>query len=422
MHKPALTTRMAPVAEMSLTPGFLLGVQILQMSALELVAEIEAECARNELIVARPRERALGGDPTERHALLGQLPSRPVDLLEHIRREVSLLDLEPAVTAAVLSLAEQIDDRGYITESPERLVQLVGDSCLEEALAVLRSLPPGGLGATGPIDAMLAQLAPEDPDRTRLERILHRHLDELASGGHSRVAATLAVSSGELTRLLDRLRDLAPRPAEGFAPTAPQVRIPDLTVALDGGQLTVHVANEALPALRIDRRLLRLASASAMPADSRREIAGKLQRARAVIRAIDSRGATLERIATAVFARQLAFLRHGRAALRKLSMADVAAELRLHVSTVSRAVRHKMVATAHGWIALREFFLPGGARNGSADRDSMLSALRALLAADPRLSDEVLAQRLAESGLTVARRTVAKYRAELVGRRRPPRT
>ena len=403
---------------MELSPTFLQALEVLQMGAVDLVREIEAECARNETLRIRPVVPTGGGDADHRQRLLAAVPDRPHDLLTHVEHEIGLLDLSIALRTKVLALAGLLDERGYLSEGREALAEAVGAEGLDAALEVLQALPPRGIGARGPIEAMLVQIPDDDPDRPTVETILRCHLETLAAGRRAEVAGHLGMGVEELDALLGRIRRLDPRPAARFVtPRAEPIRA-DVVVAVEQGRLVVKLADGSLPSLEVDRRIARLAAAGSFPPPRRRELAGKLRSARALIRAVTQRGETLLRVTSAVFSRQGEFLRRGARGIRCLRMGEVAALFELHPSTISRTVRGKAVWTPHGLFPLREFFDTAGGGPDRARREQLNDAIRACLARDARATDREIQGRLAAAGLVVARRTVAKYRALLGGPRR----
>lgn len=403
---------------MALSPSFLQALEVLQLGAVDLVAQIEAECERNETLRVANSPRLVRGDSERRHEFLERVEARPPDLLEHLRHELGLLDVTESLQARVLELAGRLDAQGYLGEIEGELVDRLGRDGLDEALAILHSLPPRGLGARGPIDAMLLQLEDDDPDRPAIEAILRGGLAELARGENCAVADRLGIDTDELTGLLSRIRRLDPRPGARFCRAAPTPRLPDLVLRSDGGRLVVELADGSLPALSIDDRIARIAADRSVPTSTRRRIAVQVGRARGLMRAVQQRGETLLRIARLALASQREFVRRGQSGIRRLRMQDVAAELGLHSSTVSRAVRDKTIWTSFGLVTLREFFEVGGSGPTLSEREALTEAIRACLAADDRSTDAAIADRLAARGLVVARRTVAKYRALLGVKRR----
>ena len=398
---------------MHLSASFLRALEVLQLDASALVAEIDAECARNETLRVVPRDRVKRGDPDLRQSLLAAAEDRPPDLLSHVRSELAVLDLAPGLAERVLALAGLLDERGYLPADDRVLGSAAGQEWLPTALAVLQAIAPRGIGARGPLEALLLQVPSSDPDRPVMAAILREHLEDLAAGRRDRVAARLEIDRGELDEVLLRIRALDPAPGARFRTVVPEPAQPDLEVRVEGGRVKVSLADGSLPSLAVDRKFAKLATDSTVAAAPRRALARKLRSARSLMRAVAQRGETLQRVGAAVFAEQMGFFRHGAAGIRRVRMGTVAEELGLHCSTVSRAVAHKTVWTPHGLLSLREFFEVAGRGPTSAERDALVRAIRESLVSDSTLSDAAVAVELARRGLAVARRTVGKYRALL---------
>jgi RNA polymerase sigma-54 factor len=267
---------------------------------------------------------------------------------------------------------------------------------------------------------MLLQLNAADPDRDDIAVLLTEHLEELARNRLPQVAKALELSTAAVVQLVARVRELNPRPAAAVrAGSQPPARI-ELEAALEGGQVVVRLCGGELPELAVSPRYAALARGG--DAALRRYLRPKIAAARGLIRALGHRQRTLLAVAAAILQRQAPFLEHGVRQMRALRMADVAAALGCHTSTVSRAIAGKWVATAHGAFALRAFF--DGAHLGAAQAASaprlgqrgVQARIRDLIAGeapDRPLSDDELLALLRSEGIRVARRTVAKYRADL---------
>ena len=192
-------------------------------------------------------------------------------------------------------------------------------------------------------------------------------------------------------------------------------------VTVEDGQVQVAVDHLALPVLGINEDYEVMAGAAQTEKDVRRYLRGKLQSARELIFAIQQRKATLARVGAAIISRQRDFLTHGRSAIRPMKMADVADQLGLHTSTVSRAIAGKYMQTDQGIFSLREFF--DGARGhgpdgrvGSTGRMAVKEHVKQLLGAEDAskpMSDDEVVSHLRARGIQIARRTVSKYRQEL---------
>ncbi len=333
---------------LAMTPAMLQSIEVLQLTTAELLDRIDAELARNETLAvaapppdddtgpARARDR---GAADAKHELLHQLVAPGPDLVEHLRLQLALLDVDPQSEASVMALVECLDECGYLTISESELAEQLGWDALMDARALLGSLEPRGLGANGPIDAMIAQLGPDDPDTETIERLLTDHLEDLARQRVPDVARALDLSEADVRSLLERVAVLDPRPGARFGERPAAAVRPELEVREQDGRLEVFVDEFVVPTLELDAHYASLATADDTAPAVRSYLRDKLRDATSLIRAVEQRQQTLVRVGAALFAEQVAFLRHGEAAIRPLRMADLAERLELHVSTVSRADR-----------------------------------------------------------------------------------
>jgi RNA polymerase sigma-54 factor len=420
---------------------------VLQLATADLLQKVAAELQQNETLeaavrpaaepppVAPPRaaesfddgvtpwRRGGGGDDEDgKSAFLANVPARPPSLPEHVRDQLAFRAAPPLLAEAVQLLVEHLDERGLL---PFELVELaerldVPLELLTEARALLATLEPRGLGAPDPVAAMLAQ-AQGDPDLPRMERLLREHLDELARNKLPDVARALAIPLDELRELLDRMRDLNPRPAAAFHDAAEPPLRADAYAWLHDGAVCVAVDDASLPDLQVSAEYAALARDRGTAPEVRAYLKPKLRSARDFIDAVAHRQATLLRVVDAVLRAQVAFLQKGATAIKPLRMADVAGQLGMHASTISRAIAGKSVQTDRGVFRLRDFFDGGRAEADGPDgegqgRLAIAQRIAELVAAEDKarpLSDDELVERLAAAGIRCARRTVTKHRRQL---------
>lgn len=410
---------------LALMPEMLRSIEILQLAADDLHAVIEREVAANETLQASRRRRAEAtGAPMSDAVGVAEAP--PLDLRSWLQIQLAWRACPPPVTAQVLALVDQLDERGFLPHSDAELTAALGQDDWYEALAVLQTLEPRGLGARTAVEGMLLQLDGDDPDRDDIAVLLTEHLDELARHRTQHVARALGLTVEDVAHLIARVRALNPRPASALAADRVAPLRVELDACLEDGEVVVRLRSGELPELRVHPHYQKLARAG--DPDVRRYLRAKLAAARGFIRAVDLRQRTLLRVAGAILRRQAAFLLAGVRKMQPLRMVEVADDLGCHTSTVSRAIAGKWVGTEHGVFALRAFFDGGhlahadSGANSPADSAARLGQLgvqervRELVAGeDPArpLSDDQIAVLLASEGIAVARRTVAKYRNEL---------
>lgn len=417
---------------MLLQPRMLQSIEMLQLATGELDAWLAEAAESNEALrVDAPPSvgESLSGrrgtwEDAEAHdRMLREQPGRGPGLAAQVEEQLATSALEPEVEEWVRFLAGCLDERGFLSADDDTLLALALEQGLEggraelaRASAALQSLEPRGLGARDAIEAMLLQLDPQDPDYALLCRLLEEFVEELARNKLPGVARALGLEIDELARLIDVLRELDPAPVAALVDEAAPLVRPDVIVEWDGEGFELRLASGSRPAVGLDEDVVALARDRSQPADVRRYLRGKLDQARWIVEALEQRARTLERVARATFRRQRAFLDEGPGHLAPLRMGEIADELGIHVSTVSRAVAGKHAQTPWGVFPLRTFFQAATGGGESLARDEVRDRVREIVASeDPTrpLSDDEIVARLAESGARVARRTVAKYRGEL---------
>lgn len=440
-----LEARHSQRLEQRLLPQMLQSIEILQLATADLMQLVAQQMETNEALEMLPPgepesvERAVddarsraesewesngvrqSGDEVDGRRALLENQAAPVDaLLDEVRLQAVLRELDPSVTEAVSLLAERLDERGLL---PERLEDVAAASglaldVLQSALRELQTMEPRGLGAGTGIEAMLLQAA-GDPDYARIETLLRNHLEALAANKWPEVARALQLEVGELADLVERIKDLSPAPGEGLRSRVEAPITADVAVWTEDGELFVALAEDGVPQLAVNELYASMAKDRAVDAVVREHLKGRVRAARELMDAIAHRQSTLLRVTRAIFERQREFLQRGRAGLRPLRMTDLAGELGIHASTVSRAIAGKYVATAKGTLPLRDFCV-GGTGDGKAAaghaRTAVAQRLAELVDAEDKsepLSDDAMVEKLAEQGIEVARRTVAKLRDEL---------
>ncbi len=414
--------------ELILAPRLLQAIEVLELPSADLEAWLRAQAEENEALCMDPppRESERRGTLEDSHAhdeMLRNQPDRARSLAEIVEEQLSASELPPSRLEWLRFLVGCLDERGYLTPNDEELLALAveaglggGPEALGLAIADLQALEPRGIGARDAIEALLLQLDPDDEDYALLCRLLEEFLQALACNKRPEVARAMGLELSDLERLLSVLGKLNPRPAASLTDAGAPILRPDVLVLPDEqGRFQVELASGALPAVAVDPGLRAVAGDREQSSEARAYARGRVEKARAIVEAVRQRGETLLRVARKALGSQSEFLRKGPGHLRALSMTDLAAELGLHVSTVSRAVAGKYVQTPWGILPLRELF-QSAAGGGERARADVAEAVRAIFEAEDArapLSDDEVVAALAGQGIELARRTVAKYRREL---------
>ena len=369
--------------ELKLTPQMLQSMEILQMSTQELEAYLQELVQENPAAeLSEPEERPDEGEELWRRmqsladqdnqnrqyvaaereeldplARIGTDGGLEDTLLLHLSRQLERSQAPTLVLRGAQFLAACLDEAGYLREKVENLAQAAGlpAAVLEEGLSLLQTLDPAGVGARDLSQCLELQLRRRGEEGTALA-IVQRGLERLARRQYRALAQELGVSRQEVLRAEAQIRALDPRPGAAFAPREePVYLVPDLVVLQGERGLEVHLQESRLPGLRLSRFYCDMYRDDPDP-EVRQYLDGKIRQAQWAIQAVEQRRATLLRCAQVLVRRQEAFFQGPGGSLTSLRLADVAAELSIHESTVSRAVREKYLQCARGVYPLSFFF------------------------------------------------------------------
>ncbi|MDE2598442.1 MAG: RNA polymerase factor sigma-54 [Rhodocyclaceae bacterium] len=345
----------------------------------------------------------------------------PVSLHEALRNQLLVWPLDERQRLLTHLLIDELSDAGYLEASLSELLALLPQGSevtlgeLENALAIVQQLEPTGIGARTLQECLLLQLA-EFPSATPglavAKRLLEHHCDLLARRQFPQLAHLLQCDESELHIARTLIRTLDPRPGRRYAPDDARYIVPDVIVAQSGKRWLARMNPAVQPAMRLNRSYAELAGRHTAPACTH-----MLREARWLLRSIEQRRDTIQRVANAIVQRQRVFFSHGDAAMRPMSLKDIAGEVDLHESTVCRVTNGKYMATPRGLFEFKYFFsrqLP--ARGGSCSALAVRALIRELIAAENSeqpLSDVQLAHLLNEQGFGLVRRTVTKYRTQM---------
>ena len=417
---------------LALTPQMQQSVKLLQMTHAELSEFVQQQVEGNPFL-RREVPRGGAGAGSGASDPLGDWSERIAgkpDLLSHLTQQIRLSFNDPAERGIAFHLLTQLDERGFLLEPLKNTARHLGAATVEVAsvLERLQTLDPPGIFARHLSECLSIQLR-EAGALDEATRILLENLPLLGKRDYAALQKLCGTDAAGLQEAIGKLKGLNPRPAAEFERGDPQILAPDILVKpMTGGGWRIEINPATLPKVLIDREYYAEMRAGSKRKKDREYLSERLQHARWLSRALDRRQTTLLRVAEEIFNHQEGFLASGMEALRPLTLRAVGDALSLHESTVSRAVAHKTVETPRGLHELRVFFsakLSGkhsGIDSGEGDEAEVAaSAVKAMIrrkiAAEREpgevLSDAALAQALADEGVEVARRTVAKYREQL---------
>jgi RNA polymerase sigma-54 factor len=448
---------------LTLTPQLQQSIRLLQLSTLELNQELERFLAENPLLEreegeddeafgppppATPEPLAAapaddepppdadadwylegGGSGTQRDdgedGDAPQLAAVTTSLREHLLHQLSLTKLPERDRALVSVLVDALDEDGYLTQPLDEILALLPEELgidMEEiviALRHLQNLDPVGVGARTPAECLELQLLGLDPDtpgRPCALRVVHDHLELLAMRDFTKLKRLIGCDDNALRAAHKLIQSLNPRPGSEYAPLDTRYVVADVVVRKIKNVWVASLNPDAMPKLRINRIYADILQSNRNAGGS--QLASQLQEARWLIKNVQQRFDTIQRVSQSIVDRQRHFFEHGEVAMRPLVLREIADALDLHESTVSRVTTQKYMATPRGIFELKYFFgshvatETGGACSATAIR----ALIKQLIAAEDGkkpLSDSKISQILGQQGIVVARRTIAKYRESL---------
>lgn len=345
----------------------------------------------------------------------------PLTLASYLQEQVATAPLVRGERQAFDILVAALDVRGYLDISLEdvALDNMLSLDDVETAYSTLLTFDPPGVGARNLADCLLIQLQRRGYATHLATTILEEHFDSFIRNRRPEIARALHTTVAEVNQAADLIATLTPRPAEPFSEDDSRTINPDMIITSDeSGEFTAILNESVLPRLRVSRYYKDLLSEESSDKVTRGFVRDKIRAGKFIIQCIEQRQETLRKIAHQIIQRQQAFLESGISALRPMTMQQIADAIGVHETTVSRAINGKYTVTPHGVFELRRFFTAGFQSADGTDiaNTSVKTRLAALVAAEnpaKPLSDNKLSILLNEEGLTVARRTIAKYREAL---------
>ncbi|MGL1833927.1 RNA polymerase factor sigma-54 [Rhodocyclaceae bacterium SMB388] len=464
--KPTLQLKLSQ--HLTLTPQLQQSIRLLQLSTLELNQEIEKFLLENPMLEREDGDESAPGpapsagttstgegvdgqrageseqehdaasfaDDSDWSTSSGSSASRDdedndfqdiqaaeTSLRDHLNQQISMSPLSDRDRALARFIIEAIDDDGYLNQTLEDLLELLSPELevdlddLAIALHQVQSLEPAGIGARSPQECLSLQLRamPADPNRNLAQIIVERHLELLAERNFVRLRRVIGCSEDELRAAHALICSLDPHPGAQYSTQATRYVVPDVVVRKLRGQWVVNLNADAMPRLRVNALY---ASILQQHRGSGGALTGQLQEARWLIKNVQQRFDTILRVSQAIVDQQRQFFEYGDVAMRPLTLREIAEQLELHESTISRVTTQKFLSTPRGVFELKYFFGSHVATDtgGAASSTAIRALIRQLIEAEDKkkpVSDSKIAELLGQQGIVVARRTIAKYRESL---------
>ena len=389
----------------------------------------------------RPSRAAIDEEGDRKSDAMANMPNRPPSLQDYLAEQIGELELDDDQKRLAKHVCTFVDRTGYMgtrekasEDGPEsfRNISLQEIAALydepvtledvEDSLVhVVQKLEPAGVGARTACECLLLQITPDTPYADVLRVIIRDHLDDVAN---NRIPVIHKATRFDVTTIQDAIEalrhNLAAAPGLKYTETGTHYIVPDIIVErTDSGDYEARLVDDWIPTIRISKRYVEMCKNKDLPDTVREEMRKKLQSADWLVKAVEQRRNTLLKVTRAIIDHQRAFLDAGPEHIQPLKMQQIADQVKVHVTTVSRAVDDKWVQTPRGVFPLKRFF--GGGRTNNQTHEEvayevMKQKLMELVGNEDKsspLSDEELVNRLNEAGYPVARRTVTKYRKML---------
>ena len=346
--------------------------------------------------------------------------AQPSSLADHLELQLRLSTCSEAVRAAAFSIIGNLNEDGYLTATLEEMVQ-TGEHKLEDveqALALVQQFDPPGVASRDVRECLVIQLRTLAPENTLARQIVSDFLKQLQNKQYREIARALDRPVQAVERAVEIIRKLDPRPGQRYNNNQARLIEPDVAIVKTGNDYQVTVNEDGLPQLRLSHRYRRMLEESGTSRDVRNYVKERFISAIQLIKNIEQRKQTIIKVCEVIIRRQRDFLDKGIDHLRPMMIKEVAEEVGVHPSTVSRAVANKYAYTPQGVYELRYFFSEAvqGPSGGGTSLINLKRLVKKMIEEeDPAKpwTDEQVTARLREQGINVTRRTVAKYREDM---------
>lgn len=450
-----------------MTPQLQQAIRLLQLSTLELHAEIQQALEENlmlELDESQEEQQSMAAElddassrelnteaenipddlpvdtdwssiydiPPQRSRNASQEPewdigstAAPTGLRDHLRWQTCLASFSEIEQRIAEAIIEEIDDDGYLTEECEDIARsidakAVTAAMVENVLKRIQTFDPAGIGARDLRETLLiqlGQLAAATPMRDQAITLVEKSFELLSENDISALLQHTGLTRESLREVLALIRTCNPRPGQSISQQGTDYVTPDVTVVRRRDRWLVESNADSAPALRINSAYVGLIKRGDRSQDNQM-MRDHLQEARWLLKSLRSRRETLLRVAQCIVSRQQPFLEHGPEAMKPMVMRELADELELHESTISRAVTNKYMLTPQGVFEFRYFFSShvGNETEGNHSSTAIRARIKKMIHSEhpeKPLSDNKITALLKEQGVSIARRTVAKYRESM---------
>ncbi|GAA0076715.1 RNA polymerase factor sigma-54 [Clostridium sp. CTA-5] len=345
---------------------------------------------------------------------------RKKSLSEFLQEQLIGLDINPYTKAISKYIIESLDHKGYLEISVEEISKELNVSSvkIEQALKIVQDLEPYGIGARSIQECLIIQAKKLNILNETMEEIILNHLENIADNKYKFVADSLNISPSEAQRYGDLIKKLEPKPSRGFY-TGEEVSyiIPDAEIKKIENEYFILMNDSVLPRLKINKTYKEV-----LEKDTDKEtsiyVKEKINKAMFLIKSIEQRKSTLYSVLECLINKQKEFFESGYEYIKPLTLKEVAEEIGLHESTISRAIKDKYILTSYGTIKIKKLFSNGISKNNAEEiaTDKIKNEIKKIIEKENKskpFSDQIISELLMKNNMNISRRTVAKYREEL---------
>jgi RNA polymerase sigma-54 factor len=415
--------------KLAMTQELSQAIALLQYSAQELTAFLEDKALENPLLQVengniKPMNPLIDRNRRKHQKAekdwIDQIADKPFSLEDYLLSQLKITNLSVEQLSVIRHLIQNLDENGYFLGDLSEIAQnlRVMEDSVEECLAIIQTLEPAGIGARNLQECLLMQIYYLNPDNELAQNIIGDHFIPFAEKKWKKIAKELKVTLKDIQDVYDQIQTLNPKPGAILGKEATTYIIPDAIVEQSSEGLTVRMSDESLPRISLNEQYYHKFKDQDQQVS--RFLQDKLQDYQWIQKSIEQRKETLTRVVAKIIEKQASFFQKGSQYLVPMTMKEVAGELDIHESTVSRAVREKYVQTPIGTFALKTFFT-STIQTVSDDENTSSTQVKKKIATliekenkQKPLSDQEIVEHLKiEEGMVVSRRTIAKYRDQL---------
>ncbi|MDR1571554.1 MAG: RNA polymerase factor sigma-54 [Clostridiales Family XIII bacterium] len=350
-----------------------------------------------------------------------QFVSSEVSLAEHLLFQLQFADLKRRCKQVGKYVIESLDQNGYMTQTEDEIAEHLGikREKIDEVVAAIQGFDPAGVCAHDLKECLLIQLEQAGIRDPGVRLVISAHLEDLAGNRLSSIARATGMAVQEIQRIGDLIKSLEPKPGRQFSSSAEtKYIVPDVTVEKIEGEYVVTVNENSAPRLNVSPYYQKMLQESDKESSISKFLTGRLNSALWLIRSIEQRRQTIYNVVSAVVRYQMDFFDNGPKCLKTLTLKQIADEVGIHESTVSRSINGKYMQSPRGVFEIKYFFTSGvSSCNGDGIASESIKAfIREIVDREKPsspFSDQAIAESLSGRGIEISRRTVAKYRDEM---------